>query len=116
MDLTVDQQIPICKDYHDTGYCTFGASCKFMHIRDDVLSSSQFDRKLALEAFRKSQQPPETPVEPPGSCPICAGAFANPVVTQCDHKFCGACAVARYRENHLCAVCGADTNGIFNAA
>jgi len=114
MEVTVDQQIPICKDYHDTGYCTFGPSCKFMHIRDDVLSSSQFDRKLALDAFKKSQAASQTPPEPSGLCPICGNAMANPVVANCGHKFCGPCAMSRYRENHLCAVCGVDTNGVFN--
>jgi RING finger protein 113A len=115
MDISVDQQIPICKDYHDTGYCTFGASCKFMHIRDDVLSSSQLDRKLALDAFKKSQEAVAVNCEEPEVCPICGKSFKEAVVTVCRHKFCGECAVKRYQKDHGCAVCGSDTRGIFNS-
>ena len=33
-----DYQPDICKDYKDTGYCTFGDACKFMHDRGDYKS------------------------------------------------------------------------------
>jgi RING finger protein 113A len=117
MEVDVDQQVPICKDYHDTGYCTFGSSCKFMHIRDDVLSSSQLDRKLALDAFKKSQEKSNVPLSIHQSdlCSICGKFFKEAVITACHHQFCSRCAIMRYQHDHSCAICGADTHGIFNS-
>lgn len=37
-------------------------------------------------------------------------------MTKCGHYFCEKCALSRYRKNPSCAICGAGTNGIFNAA
>lgn len=30
--------VEICKDYKETGYCSFGDSCKFIHDRTDYKS------------------------------------------------------------------------------
>ena len=118
MDVVLDEQVPICKDYHDTGYCTFGASCKFMHIRDDVLNSSQLERKLAMERYKKLQEQRkrmEETAQQPDVCPICQSFYKDAVITRCGHKFCCKCAMERYKKDHTCAVCGADTNGVFNS-
>lgn len=118
MDVTVDQQIPICKDYHETGYCTYGASCKFMHIRDEVLTANQLERKLALAAYKKSQENQKKLAEEasqPEICQICKQFYRSPVITRCGHKFCGVCAMQRYRVDHTCAICGAETDGLFNS-
>lgn len=118
MDVTVDQQVPICKDYHETGYCTYGASCKFMHIRDEVLTAHQLERKLALDAYKKSQENQKKLAEAapqPEICEICKHFYRSPVVTRCGHKFCSVCAMKRYRTDHTCAVCGAETDGLFNS-
>ena len=40
----------------------------------------------------------------------------NPVVTRCKHYFCESCALAHYRKSQRCALCGAQTNGMFNPA
>lgn len=117
MDVVLDEQVPICKDYHDTGYCTFGASCKFMHIRDDVLNSSQLERKLALERYKKLQEQQkalEENAEKPEICSICKKFYTDPVITRCGHKFCSKCAMERYRTDQTCQICGKDTHGVFN--
>ena len=31
-------RVEICKDYKETGYCSFGDSCKFIHDRSDYKS------------------------------------------------------------------------------
>jgi RING finger protein 113A len=112
----MDQQVPICKDYHDTGYCTYGDSCKFMHIRDDILSSSQLERKIAMDIMKKAQLLTKDSVsEQPEVCGICHNFFVNPVVAICGHKFCGDCAMKRFRSVSSCAVCGLDTGGVFNS-
>ena len=33
-----DYQPDICKDYKETGFCSYGDSCKFMHDRGDYKS------------------------------------------------------------------------------
>jgi hypothetical protein len=49
--------IPTCKDCHDTGYYTFGASCKFMHIRDDVLGSTRSSDWTHSKSCRYPERP-----------------------------------------------------------
>jgi hypothetical protein len=96
MEITVDRQIPPCKDYHDTKYCTFGLCCKFKHLHDDMLRSSQLDRKLALDAFKKSQKQANcfTFYRQPTVCSIAGQVLKAPMITLFHHKFCSACAVA----------------------
>lgn len=56
----------------------------------------------------------------PSVCQICRTPWAditsNAVVTQCQHYFCETCALEQYVQDSKCAVCMAQTNGIFNAA
>lgn len=39
----VDYQPDVCKDYKETGYCTFGDSCKFLHDRSDYKAGWQVE-------------------------------------------------------------------------
>jgi hypothetical protein len=39
-----DYQPDICKDYKETGFCSYGDSCKFMHDRGDYKSGWELDR------------------------------------------------------------------------
>jgi hypothetical protein len=50
----------------------------------------------------------------PFACHICREDFRSPVQTQCNHYFCEECAVRHYATSQLCAVCGKQTNGLFN--
>jgi len=52
----------------------------------------------------------------PFACHICRGDFKRPVVTKCEHYFCEKCALQRYAKNTKCAVCDAQTHGIFKPA
>lgn len=116
IDFHVDDQLDICKDYYETGYCTFGASCKFLHTRDDLTSSSDLERKIAFKAFTEALYKngnSGTSIQP-DICPICKKFFKDPVITKCSHKFCNLCAIQRFRADRTCAVCGFDTHGIFN--
>lgn len=47
-----DYQPDICKDYKETGFCSYGDSCKFMHDRGDYKSGWE------LEAVRVVWRPP----------------------------------------------------------
>lgn len=45
--LGVDYNPEVCKDYKETGYCTFGDTCKFIHDRSTYKSGWQLDRDFA---------------------------------------------------------------------
>jgi len=38
-----DYQPDICKDYKETGFCSYGDSCKFMHDRGDYKSGWELE-------------------------------------------------------------------------
>lgn len=40
-----DYKPDICKDYNETGFCSFGDSCKFLHDRTDYKNSYQIDNE-----------------------------------------------------------------------
>lgn len=121
----VDYQPDICKDYKETGYCGYGDSCKFLHDRGDYKAGWQIDKEWEEEQRLKAKlgSVPEENYEInsddekfPFACHICRQDFVNPVVTRCQHYFCQACALKRHKKFPKCAVCGTQTQGIFNTA
>ncbi|EEU44569.1 uncharacterized protein NECHADRAFT_85242 [Fusarium vanettenii 77-13-4] len=126
---TTDFARDLCKDYAKTGWCGFGDSCVFLHDRSDTQQGWQLDREW--EVHNKKKKLPSTTNKGedngnadddttldsvPLSCPICEGPYKRPIVTQCGHYFCEACALQRYRKDPTCRSCGAATMGVFNAA
>ncbi|GMR40146.1 hypothetical protein PMAYCL1PPCAC_10344, partial [Pristionchus mayeri] len=109
----------ICKDYKETGVRTFGESCKFIHDRGDYKQSWQLERDIKQgkteqeETYEISDEEDESF---PESCPICEGAFTNPVVTRCKHFFCEHCAITAFKKSKRCKVCEKNTAGVFNPA
>ncbi|CEP03581.1 unnamed protein product (mitochondrion) [Plasmodiophora brassicae] len=127
----VDYQPDICKDYKETGYCGYGDSCKFLHDRGDYKSGWQIDREWEAEQQAlKARGGAAADAENyeihdgdddddnlPFACAICREPFTDPVVTKCMHYFCQACALKRHAAvSTKCAVCKAQTMGIFNTA
>eukprot|EP01012_Entosiphon_sulcatum_P040842 TRINITY_DN54578_c0_g1_i1.p1 TRINITY_DN54578_c0_g1~~TRINITY_DN54578_c0_g1_i1.p1 ORF type:complete len:343 (-),score=61.28 TRINITY_DN54578_c0_g1_i1:35-1063(-) len=126
----VDYKPDVCKDYYETGYCSFGDSCKFAHIREDYKSGWQIEQEWQEEQKKKAlrlqgllgleEEEPEP--EPAGdngipwACFICRGPYKRPVVTRCRHYFCEECAIAHHRRSPRCACCDQPTMGIFNTA
>ncbi|OHT06631.1 Pre-mRNA-splicing factor CWC24 [Tritrichomonas foetus] len=123
IEFTIDQQIPICKDFRDTGYCTWGGACKYYHTREDTPSTSQMDTRNAWKAHMETEQRKEferrrkkiVTLEP-DVCQICHKLLKDPIITKCEHQFCSTCAMKRYLTDPTCAICGKDTDGIFNTA
>ena len=44
MSARFDYQPDICKDYKETGFCSFGDSCKFLHDRGDYKSGWELEK------------------------------------------------------------------------
>ena len=132
----IDYAPDVCKDYKQTGFCGFGDSCKFSHIRDDYKQGWALDREWEVqtkgkklegitvasvnrEDLAKDEENAEEAAmleKIPFACIICKKSYTQPVVTKCGHYFCENCALQRYRKNPNCAACGAGTNGVFNNA
>ncbi|KAK3331096.1 hypothetical protein B0H66DRAFT_545714 [Apodospora peruviana] len=140
--ITITDMAPdTCKDYRLTGWCGFGDSCKFAHVREDYAHGWQLDKEwenvtkgkkviagtVVASADRKTKDNgnedgdadamEEAMLEGiPFVCLICMGPYKSPIVTRCGHYFCEACALKRYRRDPSCAACKMGTNGVFNAA
>jgi len=124
-----DYQQDICKDYKETGFCGFGDNCIYLHDRGNYKTGWELEREweerqreraAALGKGEKREAAsdgadPQDQSESNNTCPICKLPFTAPVVkTLCDHRFCQRCAFAHHAKNRRCAVCGAQTRGVFN--
>lgn len=112
----------ICKDYKETGFCTFGDSCKFMHDRSDYKHGWEIERDWEAGKLKEAKEDEflvtesEDEDQLPFSCFICRNSFHNPVITRCKHYFCEKCALDHHRKTKRCAACNEKTEGIFNVA
>lgn len=48
-----DYNPSLCKDYHDTGYCTFGDSCIYGHDRGDYKTGWEIEKEWEEEQKKK---------------------------------------------------------------
>jgi len=114
-----DYEPMLCKDYKETGYCGFGDTCKFMHDRSDYKHGWQMDKEFEEGNYEESDEEKYVVSDDddlPHKCGICRNEFKNPVSTKCKHYFCESCALAHYKKSQRCALCGQQTNGMFNPA
>ncbi|XP_065075530.1 E3 ubiquitin-protein ligase RNF113A-like [Ochlerotatus camptorhynchus] len=121
-----DYQPDICKDYKETGYCGFGDSCKFLHDRSDYKHGWQLEQEASTTggAYAADDSDGDDTKyeihsdddELPFKCYICRESFVDPVITKCKHYFCEKCALTNYKKSARCAICGVQTNGMFNPA
>ncbi|KAJ2708518.1 RNA-splicing factor [Coemansia spiralis] len=128
----VDYQPSLCKDYKETGFCGYGDSCVFLHDRSVYKTGWQLAKEFEEQQQGVQRDNPRLwqtahsddssgdeaagGDKLPFACLICRKPFENPVVTRCQHYFCEACALARYRKSPKCFVCGAATAGVFKKA
>lgn len=121
-----DYAMGICKDWKEAGYCGFGDGCIFVHDRSDYKSGYQMEKdwERQQEDLRK-QAYGETLVPAPdyeikeeetaiSVCLLCGKEWKEPVITECGHVFCLACALQHYTKSKKCFECKTDTKGIFN--
>jgi len=112
-----DYQPDICKDYKETGFCSYGDNCKFMHDRGDYKTGWQLENEWAEEQKMKkefgsiTEQNFEIHDEDfPFACAVCREYFKDPVKTRCKHYFCERCILKQTK----CPVCGENTSGLFS--
>ncbi|ETN74062.1 hypothetical protein NECAME_13221 [Necator americanus] len=76
----------ICKDYKETGFCTFGDSCKFLHDRSDYKHGWEIERDYASGRLNQvddtNYEIDDGEDEFPEECYICGKPFTSPVVTR----------------------------------
>ncbi|MFH4973684.1 hypothetical protein AB6A40_000393 [Gnathostoma spinigerum] len=115
----------ICKDYKETGFCTFGDSCKFLHDRTDYKHGWEIERDYQAGRMQEdeddkyvvsSECESDNENDLPFKCFICRESFVNPVVTKCKHYFCEKCALEQFRKTKKCYICDQNTMGVFNVA
>ncbi|KAM0672130.1 zinc finger domain-containing protein [Ordospora colligata] len=90
----VDMHKMICKPFKETGYCGYGESCKYLHIRDSEIEMKHSGVDVDV-------------------CGICKERFDEKVVAECGHCFCSMCVMKKYRYEDVCVVCGRRTYGRF---
>lgn len=54
--IRIDYQPDVCKDYKETGFCSYGDSCKFLHDRGDYKSGWELE-KVRSDLFTASVRP-----------------------------------------------------------
>ncbi|CAB07242.2 putative E3 ubiquitin-protein ligase rnf113 [Caenorhabditis elegans] len=110
----------ICKDYKETGFCTFGDSCKFVHDRSDYKHGWEIDEEYEAGKYGAEDDANYEIHEGddtfPEDCFICGNPFVDPIVTKCKHYFCTGCALKSFQKSSKCPICQQNTENIMNTA
>lgn len=115
--LLTDFQPDVCKDFKLTGYCGYGDSCKFLHIRDDFKGGWKLNQEWKIDANEDAEPAEKIDLDKvPINCSICKDEYKAPVVTACGHYFCSSCFTKRVRKDSCCLICGKDTHGVAKMA
>ena len=104
-----DFQPDVCKDFLQTGYCGYGDTCKFIHVRNESTQKKPVVRDWEIS----TDDPKKDDSVAPFKCAVCKKDYDQPVETKCDHVFCKKCFMDRYKKGKTrCYICHEETNGI----
>lgn len=77
-----------CTPFNKTGYCKYGNTCKYSHIRLNTCSDTIL-------------------------CPLCNKEILNAVSTNCSHEYCLDCVKLNRDSLEKCVVCQKELYGVF---
>eukprot|EP01138_Halocafeteria_seosinensis_P010715 gb/GECG01010942.1/.p1 GENE.gb/GECG01010942.1/~~gb/GECG01010942.1/.p1 ORF type:complete len:355 (+),score=79.88 gb/GECG01010942.1/:1-1065(+) len=135
----MDYEPSLCKDYYETGFCGYGDTCIYLHMRESYTPGWKQDQEWE-EAKKKQEEKLKNRVNEivgedgegeedngnksdlPFACFLCRKQWSDkeanlkPVKTLCGHYFCEECALKRHKRDSSCAACNKETYGMFNLA